>query len=140
MTADTMPDTMPGTKRPAAQSIADRVVEQLQRDYPPGALSWVADLTWVGPSQVPLTQVDRSAGDWSAAEDKRKVSLFARRISAGWRKPVIAIRRPGTRLLYLVDGHSRATACAQIGQPVTAYIGTAKTAHGPWESTHRKQL
>src|ERR1017187_7608942 len=120
--------TSPGT------SIADRVKAQLQRDSPPGALSWVDDLAWSGPARVPLGQIDKAAGDWSAADDKRKVNSFARRISAGWKKPVVAIRRPGTRLLYLVDGHTRATACAQIGQPVTAWIGTAKTPHGPWEA------
>lgn len=120
--------------------VADRVKEQLARDYPPGALGWVTDLSWQGPVRIPLDQVDRTAGDWSAAEDKRKVAAFAKRISAGWRKPVVAIRRPGTRLLYLVDGHTRAAASAQIGQPVTAYIGTAKTAHGAWEAAHAKQL
>src|ERR1017187_7803375 len=89
--------TSPGT------SIADRVKAQLQRDYPPGALSWVDDLAWSGPTRVPLGQIDKAAGDWSGADDKPKVNSFARRISAGWKKPVVAIRRPGTRLLYLVE-------------------------------------
>jgi ParB-like nuclease domain len=134
------PDATPALKASAGAPIADRVKAQLERDYPPGALSWVDSLSWQGPVNVPLTQIDRNAGDWSAADDKRKVAAFAKRIGAGWKKPVVAIRRPGQRLLYLVDGHSRAAACMQIGQPVTAWVGTSKTATGAWQSTHRKQL
>lgn len=133
-------DTTPGAQVPAGQSVADRVMAQLKGDYPPGALSWVDALKWSGPVQVPLAQIDRKAGDWSAADDTRKVEAFRKRIAAGWRKPVVAIRRPGTPLLYLTDGHTRASACAALGQPVTAYVGTSAAAHGGWESTHHKQL
>lgn len=125
---------------PSGTSVADRVKAQLQRDYPPGALGWVDGLTWSGPVRVPLDQIDRNAGDWSAARGKRKVALFARRIAAGWRKPVVLVKTPGRRLTYAVDGHTRISACAQIGQPVTAWVGTAKTEHGDWERTHHKQL
>jgi len=125
---------------PPGQSVADRVKAQLQGDYPAGALSWVDGISWAGPVRVPLGQVDRTAGDWSAADDKRKVAAFAKRIGAGWAKPVVAIRRPGQRLLYLVDGHTRAVACAQAGQPLTAYVGSAPAAHGGWEATHARQL
>jgi 2'-5' RNA ligase len=121
-------------------SVADRVKAQLQRDYPPGALSWVDDLEWSGPKLVPVNQIDRNSGDWSASADKRKVAAFARRIAAGWRKPAVLVKTPGRRLTYAVDGHTRVTACAQIGQPVTAWIGVAKTDRGPWQSTHHKQL
>jgi hypothetical protein len=124
----------------AALAIADRVKAQLKRDYPPGALSWVDGMPWTNPVRVPVSQLDRNAGDWSAARDKRKVAAFAKRIAAGWAKPCVAIRRPGTRLLYLVDGHCRAAACAQIGQPLTAYVGTAKTATGAWVDMHSHQL
>lgn len=133
-------DSAAALKLPAGTPIADLVKAQLGRDYPPGALGWVDGLTWTGPVRVPVSQVDRTAGDWSAADDKRKVAVFARRISAGWKKPVVAIRRPGNRLLYLVDGHTRAAASEQAGVPVAAWVGTAKTAHGDWEVAHRKQL
>ena len=136
-------DTMPGSKRPASASIAGRVTEQLHRDYPPNALSWVTSLSWAGPASVPAGQVDRTTGDteWSAAAaDKAKLQRMRTRISAGWKKPVILIRRPGQRLLFSMDGHSRILACAALGVPVTAYIGTAKTAHGEWERTHARQL
>lgn len=129
---------------PSGASVADRVKAQLQRDYPPGALSWVDSLAWgKGPVQVPLNQIDRTTGDteWSAAAaNKVKIATMAKRISAGWRKPVILIRRPGTRLLFAVDGHSRILACTAISQPVTAWVGTAQTATGPWMQTHRRQL
>jgi 2'-5' RNA ligase len=133
-------DPSAALKMPATGPVAERVKAQLAGDYPPGALAWVDDLSWSGPARVPMDQVDRNSGDWSAADDKRKVAAFARRIAAGWHKPVVAIRRPGTRLLYLVDGHTRAAACAQIGQPLTAYIGAAKSATGPWLKIHSRQL
>lgn len=126
---------------PSGTSVAGRVKAQLQRDYPPGALSWVDSLVWSpSPVRVPLDQIDWNAGDWSAADDKRKVNSFAVRIQAGWRKPLVAVKRPGSRLVYLVDGHSRASACKLLGQPVTAWVGTATTDHGLWEQTHHKQL
>lgn len=136
-------DTMPGTKRPAAQSIADRVVEQLKRDYPPGGLKWVTGLTWSGPTQVPLAQIDRTRGDtdWNAAaSDKAKLQVFRKRIAAGWRKPVVLIRTPGSRMLFAMDGHTRILASTALNVPVAAYIGTAATAHGPWEAFHSRQL
>lgn len=133
-------DSQPGTATAPQASVADRVKAQLARDYPAGALSWVDGLSWRGPIRVPLAQIDQSAGDWSASADKRKVASFAKRIAAGWRKPVVLIRTPGKRLLYATDGHTRISASDTLGQPVTAWIGTAKTDHGGWESTHRKQL
>lgn len=136
-------DTMPGTKRPASTSIADRVTEQLKRDYPPGGLKWVAGLAWTGPTSVPLAQIDRTRGDtdWNAAAaDKAKLQSFRKRIAAGWRKPVVLIRTPGSRLLFAMDGHTRILASTPLNVPVTAYIGTAASAHGPWEAFHSRQL
>lgn len=133
-------DSQPGTATAPQAAVADRVKAQLARDYPPGALSWVDGLSWRGPIRVPLAQIDRSAGDWSASADKRKVATFAKRIAAGWRKPVCLIRAKGAQGLFAADGHTRILASAAIGQPVTAWIGTAKTEHGEWEHTHSKQL
>ena len=130
-------------KAPPATDIASKVTAQLTRDYPPGALSWVSSLTWAGPVKVPVTQIDRTTGttDWAAAAaDKAKLQVMGKRIMAGWRKPVVLIRRPGSARLFAVDGHSRALASAAQGQPVTAYVGTASTAHGAWEQAHSRQL
>lgn len=128
-----------GRKLTAAQEVK----LQLARDYPPGALSWVDDLTWApAPVLVPLRQVDRTAGDpnWALAKrDKAKIAAFMSRIRSGVRKPVVAVRRPGSGLLRLVDGHTRALACIALGQPVTAWVGTARTATGPWDDVHARQ-
>jgi hypothetical protein len=136
-------DPAASLKAPAATDIAAKVTAQLARDYPPGALSWVSSLTWTGPTRVPVTQIDRTTGtaDWkAAAADKAKLALFRTKIGAGFRKPVILIRHPGSARLFAVDGHSRVIASADLHLPVAAYVGTAATAHGPWELTHSRQL
>jgi hypothetical protein len=136
-------DSSAALKTPPSTPVADRVKAQLARDYPPGALSWVSGLSWQGPQQVPVMQIDRSTGDtkWSdAAADKRKVELFRKRITGGFRKPVVLIRMPGRRLLFAMDGHTRILACTALGVPVTAWIGTAKTDAGPWLKAHDRQL
>lgn len=139
------PVTDPHAALKAGQRLttAHEVKLQLARDYPAGALGWVDDLQWAkSPVRVPLAQIDRSTGDtnWADAEkDKRKIAAFAVRIRAGVRKPAVAVRTPGTRLLRLIDGHTRALACAALGQPLTVWVGTAKTAHGPWEDTHARK-
>jgi hypothetical protein len=130
-------------KTPAKDDIAARVTAQLQRDYPPGALSWISGLSWTGPVQVPVTQIDRTHGDtdWqAAAADKAKLQVMRKRIGAGWKKPVILVRAKGAARLFAVDGHSRVLSCEALGLPVTAYIGTASAAHGGWEVAHDRQL
>jgi hypothetical protein len=128
---------------PAGQSIADKVLAQLGGDYPKSALKWVSGLQWSGPSQVPLTQIDWSTGkpDWdAAAADTTKIAQMKAKLRTGWAKPVVLIRTPGSRLLYVLDGHGRSTASKALGRPVMAWIGTAKTATGPWQSMHSQQL
>lgn len=128
---------------PQKLTTAQEVRLQLARDYPPGSLGWVDDLSWQPqPVMVPARQLDRSSDDpnWAlAAKDRLKVASFMSRIRSGVRKPVVAVRRPGTPLLRLIDGHTRALACIALGQPVTAWVGTAKTPTGPWDETHRRK-
>src|ERR1035441_6405778 len=110
MTAAVLADSSAALKTSPGTSIADRVKAQLQRDYPPGALSWVDDLAWSGPVRVPLAQIDKTSGDteWSAAAaDKLKLQRFQKRIAAGWRKPVVLVRSPGSSRMFAVDGHTR---------------------------------
>jgi hypothetical protein len=134
-------DPQASTASTPGQSVADEVMAQLKRDYPPGALKWVSSgVSWRGPVAVPLTQIDRSTGDWSAASDTRKISRFQARIRGGWRKPVVLVKTPGNPRLYAVDGHTRILASMALGVPVTAYVGTASTAHGDWEHAHSRQL
>jgi hypothetical protein len=127
---------------PRKLTTAQEVKLQLARDYPPGSLGWVDDLSWQPqPVMVPARQLDRDNDpNWAlAAKDKLKVASFMSRIRSGVRKPVVAVRRPGTPLLRLVDGHTRALASIALGQPVTAWVGTAKTATGPWDETHARR-
>jgi hypothetical protein len=137
-------DSSAALKTSPGASIADRVKAQLQRDYPPGALDWVDDMaSWTGPVRVPVMQIDKTSGDteWSAAAaDKLKLQRFQKRVAAGWRKPVVLIRAPGSSRLFAVDGHTRILSCEALGQPVTAWVGTAKTATGPWRKVHSRQL
>lgn len=137
-------DSAAALKLPQGTPIADLVKAQLKRDYPAGALGWVDGLSWTnGPVNVPVSQIDQSRGDtdWKAASaNKLKIQSMRKRILAGWRKPVVLVRTPNNRLLFAVDGHSRVLASAAIGQPVTAWVGTAKTSSGDWTLTHRRQL
>jgi hypothetical protein len=141
--ASPVTDPEPSLKLPAAPGTAERVKAQLQGDYPPGALAWVDDLTWAGPVRVPVAQIDRSSGDtnWAdAARNTAKVSLFKRKIAGGFRKPIVLVRTPGGGKLFAVDGHTRTLACASLGVPVTAWVGTSGSAHGDWEHAHARQL
>jgi hypothetical protein len=140
--AAALADPSAALKTPAAPDIASRVRAQLRRDYPPNALAWVAALSWAGPARVPLSQVDRASGkaEWAAAAaDKAKLQSMRKKIAAGHRKPVILVRPAGGGKLFAVDGHSRITASEADGW-VSAYVGTAAAAHGPWESAHSRQL
>ena len=122
---------------------AQEVKLQLARDFPPGALGWVDNITWQpSPVRVPVDRIDRTTGDtdWNAAaSDKAKIAAFATRIRTGIRKPIVLIRHPDSKLLFAVDGHTRVLASAAIGEPVTAWVGTSKTADGGWRTVHRRK-
>lgn len=128
---------------PQKLTTAQEVKLQLARDYPAGALAWVDDIQWTAqPQMVPLRQVDMTDADpnWApAAKDRLKVAAFIARIRSGTRKPIVLIRTPGPGKLRAVDGHTRALASAALGQPVTAWVGTAKTATGPWDDVHSRK-
>jgi len=120
------------------------ITKQLRVDYPERALDWLSDLTWAKPSAVPLDQIDYTDNIFERVRTKEqaKVAKFAKRISAGWRKPVILIKRPGMPLLKAIDGHTRLVAYKSLNDhpPAMAWVGTAKTKKGPWDSFHKKQL
>ena len=123
----------------AQDATVAKVRDQLQRDYPDGALTWLEDLTWQGPVQVPLRQISWSnAKAWAAAKSPQKVARFAGRMRSGWHKPIVLVRTPNGQVTP-VDGHTRLLAARSNQQPVTAWVGTAKTDHGPWEQAHARQ-
>jgi hypothetical protein len=127
---------------PGKLTTAQEVKLQLARDYPPGSLGWVDALAWTaGPVQVPTRQLDRDDDpNWAlAAKDRLKIASMVSALRSGARKPVVAVRRPGSKLLRLVDGHSRALSSIALGWPVTAWVGTAKTATGPWDDVHARR-
>jgi len=127
----------------APASIADQVRAQLLGDYPPSALKWVDGLSWRGPVQVPLTQIDFSDSDpdWKPARANRaKIASFAAKIRQGFRKPVTLIQAPGSQKMRCVDGHNRCLAYLSLAAPVTAWVGTAKSGHGPWDLLHSQQI
>jgi hypothetical protein len=128
---------------PRKLTTAQEVKLQLARDYPPGALTWVDDLTWAAqPVMVPLRQVDMTSGDtdWAAAKaDKAKIAAFVARIRSGIRKPIVLIRHPGSPLLFACDGHTRILASQALGQPVTAWVGTSATDDGGWSTVHARK-
>ena len=128
---------------PQKLTVAQEVKLQLARDYPAGALAWVDDIQWASaPQMVPLRQIDMSDADtnWAAAKkDKAKVAAFVAKIRSGVRKPIVLIRTPGPGKLHAIDGHTRCLACAALGQPVTAWVGTAKTPTGDWSALHSRK-
>lgn len=126
-----------------ASPTARDVYEQLAEDYPPSAMDWIVDgsVVWTGPAQVPLADIDFSnAETWRASSEPKKVKKFAKRIRKGDRKPVILVKTPGNRRLIVIDGHHRSLAYRSIGEPVTAYVGTAGTEIGPWDEFHTAQF
>lgn len=106
---------------------ASTVYRQLRANYPAESVSWVKRLDWHGPSEVPLAMFDWNSRDrWAAHHQQVKVDHFAALLQAREKvNPVIAILRPGTSRLVIIDGHHRALACRQIGWPVRAYVAVA---------------
>lgn len=119
----------------------DGVKAQLAKDYPEKALDWLDDVEWELPKTVQLNTIDYDDNifDRTATEHK-KVAAFAKRIKAGWRKPVVLLKRPGVPLLKALDGHTRLTAYKKVNTPAYAWVGTAKKVKGPWDDFHKKQF
>jgi hypothetical protein len=120
------------------------ITKQLRVDYPDRALDWLAELEWTKPEEVPLDKIDYGDSIFERVRttEAKKVALFKKRIAAGWRKPVILVKRPGMPLLKAIDGHTRLTAYRLLDDkpPATAWVGIAKTKKGPWDSFHKQQL
>ncbi|HEV2174253.1 MAG TPA: ParB/Srx family N-terminal domain-containing protein [Nitrospira sp.] len=122
------------------ETVRSRVREQLVKDYPADALSWLPTVTWSPPTLVPLSSFDLSGiTKWPTWDDKKKIALFTEKIASGWHKPIIAVKIPGSRYLLPIDGHTRLSVYWKLHRPVLAWIGKAHSATGPWEHFHRKQ-
>ena len=90
--------------------------------------------------KVPLGHITRTLADMDGA-DPAHVAEFVAQLQAGKKlKPVIRVKTPRRDKPLLIDGHHRFLACAELAQPVRAYIGTADAEHGPWETMHDHQF
>lgn len=123
-------------------SPAYAVRKQLEDDYPPEAMMWIADAEWSGPMKVALSRIDFSnQALWTASrpEDKDHVKKFVKKIKNGWEKPVILVNRPGTNKYMIIDGHHRCLAYQILGRSVMAYVAKTKGVRGPWDDFHSAQ-
>jgi hypothetical protein len=115
---------------------AAKAYQQQAKDFPPEATEWMHHAAWSGPVKVPLAHIDPAMQEMREV-DSDVVERFVKKIKAGKNlKPVILVKVPGDPQLYLVDGHHRYLASAQMDQPVRAFIGTVGTKHGAWETMH----
>jgi len=124
------------------RGMVDRIVTQLEPDFPDWALNWIRDgsTTWEGPTAVPLDQVDYSGADsWQASHEPEKVAKFTDAIRQGKIKPSVLVRKPGQKKLVVIDGHHRALGYRNLGQPVVAWVGTVTKDSGPWDEMHSAQ-
>ncbi len=119
------------------------VFDQLAEDYNENDIQWVLHIPWSGPMEVPLTSIDFSNKDnWAASGDTEHVDEFVDKISnEGFSKPIILVNSPSNNnKMIIVDGHHRAIAYQQIGQPAIAYVGHVGKDSGPWDRLHAKQV
>ena len=117
-----------------------KVLQQLAKDYPPGAMAWAHHAQWSGPVSLPVSHFKPDM-KWLDLADPKHVADFVQEIAAGKKlKPVIAVKTPGRVKPHLVDGHHRYLAAEQEDVPVRAYIATVDADHGDWETMHDRQI
>jgi 8-oxo-dGTP pyrophosphatase MutT (NUDIX family) len=119
----------------------EQAIQIMLEDFPPSSIGWMRNVMWHGPTPVPADKIDwDDMSSWAASHERKKVNRFHDRIEAGRRiKPIIAIRKPGSDRLMVVDGHHRALASRQAGVPVEAFVGRVPHSDGPWNETHSYQ-
>lgn len=121
------------------------VFDQLAKDYKEKDIGFVMQIPWIGPVEVPLLSIDFSNKDnWQASqpEDAEYVNNFATKMKdEQFNKPIILVNNPSNdNKMMVVDGHHRALAAQQIGQPINAYVGQIGSNNGPWDKLHGKQV
>lgn len=120
------------------------VYDHLAEDYEDKDIQWVLHIAWEGPLEVPLSSIDFSNKDnWQAAQpsDQEHVDMFAEKMQEGTPKPIVLVNAPAAdSKMMIVDGHHRALAALQAGQPVPAYVGSVGRLEGPWKKLHAKQV
>jgi hypothetical protein len=123
----------------------ERVARILSRDYPESTLGWVKKLSWSGPQDVPLDQVNfTNQKKWNAWKEPERVAKFARRIAKrakqGRRvKPVVIVHVPDDDGSMIVDGHHRSLAYQKLNKPIWAVTAKVPKIKGPWQELHAQQ-
>lgn len=132
-------DSPPGV---AKGDVAAKVHELMSRNFPADAISWVLDIEWTGPRDVPLDHVDFDDEDsWAAHHQPAKVGAFVRQIKAGDApNPAIMVQTDSQDELHVVDGHHRTMAYQKLNKPVPAYVGFVPNDDERWKETHSSQL
>jgi len=123
----------------SAAGVAETVFQLLKEDYPEDAIGWIRSASVEGPRLVPLEQIDfTNAENWSATHDKN-IDEYVQKISDGTMKPIVLVNEPNDNKFMIIDGHHRALAYQQLGQPAMAYIVHTGTIGGPWDAMHSSQ-
>lgn len=121
---------------------ANTVYSQLAEDYKPKDIEFIKHIPWTGPQEVPLSSIDFSNKDnWQASSDPNEIQRFVDKITNdNYDKPIILFNNPSNDNKFQIgDGHHRALAYLQLGQPIPAYIGQIGSDSGPWDRMHNKQ-
>ncbi len=110
-------------------------------DYNEKDIEFVKHIPWIGPVELPLSALDFSNKDnWQATQDEDNVDKFADKMQDGFSKPIVVVNNPSNdNKMTIVDGHHRALAALQNGTPISAYVGSVGSNHGPWDKLHAKQ-
>jgi 8-oxo-dGTP pyrophosphatase MutT (NUDIX family) len=120
---------------------AAHVHSQMLAQFPPGAISWVKSIRWIGPISVPQNRIDYDDEEsWAAHHQPGRVRHFARKIKAG--EPVapgVSVQKPGENKIVIVDGRHRALGHREHGKAFPTYIGFVPRDTGPWDETHSSQ-
>src|ERR1035441_710343 len=122
---------------------AEHVKNQLRKNYPEKALTWMDSAVWIGPIQIPLDRIDMDdEKSWAAAHQSGAVRRFASQIKAGTGRtdPVVMVQEPGKNKANVVDGHHRTLAYQSLKRPVPAYVGFVPEGDRRWEETHSSQV
>jgi hypothetical protein len=122
----------------ASPGVAETVYELLKSDYDEKDIAWIRSAHVEGPRLVPLEQVDfTNQESWSASHED--ISSYVKKLEDGTMKPIVLVNEPNDEKLMIIDGHHRALAYEQLGQPAMAYIIHVGAVGGPWDLMHSSQ-
>lgn len=121
-------------------TVAQKVWNQLSRNFPATSLDWVKDtgweLAWVHPGDI----ATEDTAEWAASHDPKTVSRIRRKLRRGGKvAPVVLVRTPGSHADIIVDGHHRVLAAMKEGHMVRAYVGHVNSSTGGWQTLATRQ-